>query len=294
MKKKSSDLKNRFLVGSVFIILIAILLPNAFNPTFGILIGILFAALCGMAVWEFMVLLEKKKLQTPKFWVVLGSVLYILTTFFATNFFSIYNYAIFDYLPMFVLFLTVFLIFIFHLHSFKNSLAEIGGAVFGLVYISVPMGLMLRILFQPYIWQDGRAWLLYLIVLTKGTDIAAYFIGRFFGKKKLAPNLSPKKTWAGAIGGVLFALCLSLAAHSWLHYSEVWKIRLDLTMAIVLGLLIPILGQVGDLAESLIKRDVGAKDSSFLPGLGGVFDILDALLFTTPLLYFYLRLINVL
>ena len=294
MKKKVSDLKNRFIVGAICIALIAVILPNAFNPILSIVIACLFAALTGMALWEFMMLQEKKKLYAPKFWVVLGSVLYILATFYATNYYSIYSYTFVEYIPIFILFLTVFAIFISHFHSFKNGLNEIGTTVFGLVYIAVPVGLMLRILFQPYVTQDGRVWLLYLIVLTKGSDIAAYFIGRFFGKKKLAPHLSPKKTWEGAIAGTLFAFCLSLLAYFWLNQTDAWKIQLDLTMAIVLGFLIPILGQVGDLAESLIKRDVGAKDSSFLPGLGGVFDIIDALLFTTPMLYFYLRLTNIL
>ena len=286
--EKKSDLKSRFFVGSVCILILALLLPNAFNPILANLIALIFAALCAMALWEFLVLCEKKQMQPPKAWIITGSILYVLSTFLSVNLSNLV------YVPMLVLSLTIFLIFILHFKNPKNSLNQLGTSIFGLIYIAVPIGFMIHILYQPYILQDGRLWLLYLIILTKGNDIAAYYVGRFFGKRKLASHLSPKKTVLGSFAGITAALIFSLLFYVWLKKPHFWHIQLNLVEAIVLGLLIPIVGQIGDLAESLIKRDVGTKDSSFLPGLGGVLDILDALLFTAPMLYFYLRFQNIL
>ena len=121
-----------------------------------------------------------------------------------------------------------------------------------------------------------------MIVVTVMTDVGAYFAGKKFGKKKLAPNLSPGKTIEGAAGGLMLALIASLVMYF------INSAHLSFFMAVLLGILFGIVGQAGDLAESLLKRDAGVKDSNGLPGLGGVLDIVDSLLFTAPLTYLVL------
>jgi phosphatidate cytidylyltransferase len=136
---------------------------------------------------------------------------------------------------------------------------------------------------------DGRWWLVYLLVVTKITDIGAYFIGRLWGKRRLAPVLSPKKTIEGAFGGFICAILGSLAMVYIGQEFAGKSFPLHPSDALWLGIVIGIFGQIGDLAESLLKRDAAAKDSNTLPGLGGILDMLDSLIFTAPIVYFYLR-----
>jgi len=127
----------------------------------------------------------------------------------------------------------------------------------------------------------------YLIISIFATiwicDSAAFFGGTALGKHKLFPRISPKKSWEGAIFGFVFAiLAMILAKNIVLDF-------LSLKDAVVIGLIIGTFGQLGDLAESLLKRDAGVKDSSsFIPGHGGIFDRFDSLLFSSPIIYLYL------
>jgi phosphatidate cytidylyltransferase len=114
-------------------------------------------------------------------------------------------------------------------------------------------------------------------------DSAAYAIGIPFGKHKLFPRVSPKKSWEGAIAGLLAGVAGMLAARTW------FLPFLTITDAIVLGFIVGGLGQIGDLVESLLKRDASVKDSSnLIPGHGGVLDRFDSLLFVSPLVYLYI------
>ena len=128
-----------------------------------------------------------------------------------------------------------------------------------------------------------RQLLAYLILVTKSGDIGTYFIGKRLGKHSLIPRISPKKTVEGALGGLLFSVVVSLASIGFLPV-------FSLLHLFVMGLILGVLAQIGDLSESLIKRDCGAKDSGrTLPGLGGVLDITDSILFTAPIFYFYVK-----
>ena len=136
----------------------------------------------------------------------------------------------------------------------------------------------------------GRMLIIYLGFVVKMGDVGAYFAGRAFGRHKLLPRISPKKTWEGLFGGIaasvitslVFFLCaggrLGVVAMSWCD-------------ALLLGALLPVVGGVGDMFESLLKRAAGAKDSgTIIPGMGGILDVLDSLLFGAPVLYAYARL----
>ena len=131
---------------------------------------------------------------------------------------------------------------------------------------------------------NGRDLVFFTVLTVWITDTGAYFVGRAIGRHKLSPAVSPGKTWEGSFGSVLagFAAVFGL--------NEVFGLSLALEHRIALGLLLPPVIMVGDLAESALKRGLGIKDSSgFVPGHGGIADRLDSLLFAAPLVYWYLR-----
>jgi phosphatidate cytidylyltransferase len=160
--------------------------------------------------------------------------------------------------------------------------------LFGLMYVAWLGNFITRI---NFVTANGRYWVMYLVVVTKFTDIGAYLIGASVGRHKMIPRISPKKTWEGTVGGLLFAVGGSLLCLHVLR-ANLGADGLTLSHAIVLGLLLGGAAVIGDLAESLIKREAGVKDSStILPGHGGCLDMIDSLLFTAPLLYVYMRLV---
>ncbi|MDD2421090.1 MAG: phosphatidate cytidylyltransferase [Heliobacteriaceae bacterium] len=118
--------------------------------------------------------------------------------------------------------------------------------------------------------------------LTWGTDTGAYFIGRRFGKKRLAPRLSPQKTIEGTIGGMVTAGVIGFFC------GKLWFPQIDPGFWLIAALVVSLIGQMGDLAESALKRAVGAKDSGkIMPGHGGVLDRIDSLLWTAPAVYYF-------
>jgi len=124
----------------------------------------------------------------------------------------------------------------------------------------------------------------FFLLVVLGSDTGAYYVGRAFGKHKLAPNISPGKTWEGAAGGLLAGLLMAALSHLWFFRELPWKWTLPLATVMVL------LGIVGDLTESALKRSAGAKDAAnILPGHGGVLDRLDSLLFNAPVIYYFAR-----
>ena len=161
----------------------------------------------------------------------------------------------------------------------SRALEEMGKIVFGLLYICVPLGLLIFIDKHP----KGNVWIFFLLFVIFMTDTGAFYGGRFFGKHKLYHSVSPGKTWEGAIGGFLCGL-LSVIIFSYLFtgYRDNWYVW-------ILAAFLSILSQVGDLAESMLKRNYGVKDSGrILPGHGGVLDRIDGLLFAIPVLYIFL------
>jgi phosphatidate cytidylyltransferase len=182
-------------------------------------------------------------------------------------------------------FISCFLAFFTHRTSPLGNLAV---TVFGIVYLTIPLGcaLMINYFFSPEQGQDGRLWLLYVLVVSKVTDVGAYFVGKGLGNTKLAPWISPKKTVEGAIGGFISALAVSFIFVSVAKASG--AIALSFVQNLWLSITITILAQLGDLTESLLKRDAGVKDSSRLPGFGGILDVIDSLVFTLPFMYLVL------
>ena len=132
--------------------------------------------------------------------------------------------------------------------------------------------------------EAGRNWVFFALFTTFGSDSAAYFIGRVLGRHRLAPRISPHKSWEGAIGGLLGAAAMSLL----FTLSTPLQITLSIGQGIVLALLVSIFGQIGDLAESLLKRNTGAKESgTVFPGHGGFLDRMDSVVFAGITVYLY-------
>jgi phosphatidate cytidylyltransferase len=132
--------------------------------------------------------------------------------------------------------------------------------------------------------DSGRNWVFFALFITWASDTTAFFIGRRFGRHKLAPNISPGKTWEGTIGGIVGAIIMSILFFT----STPFHLPLVYWQAIVLSILVSIFGQVGDLVESLLKRNMGVKDSGrLLPGHGGILDRLDSIIFAGIVVYYY-------
>jgi phosphatidate cytidylyltransferase len=133
--------------------------------------------------------------------------------------------------------------------------------------------------------QPGVAWIYCVFAITWLQDTAAYFVGRSFGRHKLAPILSPKKTWEGAAGGLIGAILTGIGCVLLLG------LPITLLQGALLGVVGGIAGPLGDLSESLIKRQVGLKDAgNLIPGHGGILDRIDSVLFTVPILYYLIKL----
>jgi phosphatidate cytidylyltransferase len=167
----------------------------------------------------------------------------------------------------------------------QNTFEALGGlatSLFGLAYIS---GLLSYLFYIRTFKADEGVWLiLFLILVTKMGDVGAFAIGNLMGRHTLMARISPRKTVEGFVGGVLTSAAAAALAHPWVS-----RLHGSPTNGFCLGLFLGLLGQLGDLAESLIKRDCQVKDSGRLfAGLGGVLDVLDSLIFTTPLFYAYL------
>lgn len=172
---------------------------------------------------------------------------------------------------------------------FDKMLASVGATVLGVMYVVLLGGhlvaLRTGIGTEPRFQAHVTALLSLFFLVIMGSDTGAYYTGRALGKHKLAPSISPGKTWEGAIGGMIASLLMALLAHFWFFRD------LPLKWALPLAAVMNVLGVLGDLTESALKRGAGAKDAAqILPGHGGLLDRLDSLLLNAPLIYYFGRL----
>jgi phosphatidate cytidylyltransferase len=177
-----------------------------------------------------------------------------------------------------------------------ESLLAVAANVLGFIYIAILFNFAARVMFAvpetgiaPGVVGDTGAFLLlWLLAVTKFTDMGAYLVGSLIGRHKMIPHVSPGKTWEG-FGGAL--LCSQLAGCGlFLLFPQQLAVFGHLGHVVALGFLLALLAVVGDLAESIVKRTLHAKDSgSILPGIGGSLDLIDSVCFTAPAVYFYLK-----
>ncbi|MEN7973601.1 MAG: phosphatidate cytidylyltransferase [Verrucomicrobiota bacterium] len=248
------------------------------------LIGMLVFA--GVGTWEFYGLLNAGGVKTSTKWGVTSGLVFVAATWYhmtgqlsgtllwcilllvvAANFFRILAYP-----------------------DLRKGLDSCMGTILGLVYVPLLWSFVVRLFLQGDLSKPGWA-AFYVILCMKMADSGGYFFGTRFGKHKLAPVISPKKSWEGLLGGIVF--CVVVNVVWWIasngHINSM--VTFSLGHALVLGILFPIVGTAGDLVESLFKRAVNVKDSNTMVyGLGGILDMIDSILFAAPMLYIYIEL----
>lgn len=283
--KQMSVLHQRLIVGGAGVIvgLIAIYLSPvpAFKPIFTALIALVIA----LAMREFYAIARLKNLEpVPSLGMLLGT-LYVFSIALNTQ----YDAA--AMLPEIVLLTSLLSCFLYYFVYQKSPFINLSTMIFSFAYLVVPLSCIISIayFFDGKGLEDNRWWLFYLFAVTKMTDTGGLFFGKKFGKQKLAPTISPKKTWEGALGGFFSAVMMSCLTLAIADIFDNGAFSLTFLQSFFLGASIGIVAQFGDLAESLLKRDGGIKDSSHLPGLGGILDIVDSLIFTAPLVYIFLK-----
>ena len=172
----------------------------------------------------------------------------------------------------------LFIIRIFEGNTSDNTFSYVSNTIFGIVYVSFLMSYLGVIRASG---DNGRELIFFVLLITWMGDTTAYYGGKGFGKHKLAPAISPKKTVEGAIIGLIGSIVGAIIAKSWF-------LDISILNAIAAGILIGVFGQFGDLSESIIKRNLQVKDSGgIIPGHGGILDRVDSLLFSAPVFYYY-------
>ncbi len=233
-------------------------------------------ALIALGLYEFFTMLEKKGIPIYKYFGATIGIIIPLSIFLRFELTRGWEF-LFISIALGTLFVLQF-----SRRQSSNAVLAISATMFALFYISWFFSFMIKLKLLPY----GTALVGFLLLVTKGADIGAFFVGRRFGRRALIPHISPKKTVEGAFGGIATAVIAALASRVFLPPLSAFS-WLNL---ILLGFVLGVLGMLGDLSESLIKRDCAAKDSgSVLPGMGGVMDVIDSLLFTAPAFYFYMN-----
>src|ERR1043165_651989 len=254
----------------------------------------LLISLFGMiGLWEFYRMLDHKGLPNFKITAMICGAVMLAGSFY--YFSKIGPAGSYDFEIAFLLFflLTVFGRQMFARLRYDEPLKTMAYTLFGLLYVLWLFNFVTKIVYLIPRAADGgltgQYYCVYLIAVTKFSDMGAYLTGSLVGKHLMTPQISAKKTWEGFFGALAFALLCSLMLVKLMpgHLSI-----LNWTHATILGLLLGFAAVIGDLAESVLKRSTGVKDSgNFLPGIGGALDLIDSLLFTAPLLFFYLRLV---
>lgn len=269
----TTDLNLRLLVSSLALAITLFSIYFSTYPFFQPIFTLLLAAVIGVALWEYYQFAKAKGFNPPIALAILCSTLYTFAVYFSTAFEK------WSHLPQLALLVDFIVLFAYFFIFNKDSFITLAITVFGLVYLAMTLATALNITFD-----FGRFYLFYAIFVTKMTDTGAFFCGKRFGRHKLAPFISPNKTWEGTLGGIAAALISGVILNFLPHGLP----KLTLSTSLILPFLIAILAQFGDLAESILKRDAGVKDSNRLPGLGGILDMVDSLVFTLPLIYLFL------
>ncbi|MCX6896150.1 MAG: phosphatidate cytidylyltransferase [Verrucomicrobia bacterium] len=165
------------------------------------------------------------------------------------------------------------------------GILAISTTIFGLLYVPWLLNFIQKINFFPGV--DGKYYVLYFILVTKFSDMGAYIVGSLIGRHKMIPRISPGKTWEGFGGAIVVSTGASLV---FAHFLGDHMTGMTPLHAVVLGVVLSSTAVIGDLIESLFKREAGVKDSgTFFPGIGGILDLLDSILFNAPIMYLYLR-----
>jgi phosphatidate cytidylyltransferase len=252
-------------------ILIAMVIASIFNIWLFNTVIIFFIII---GLYEFFTMLEKKGLMIYKYFGIgMGTII---------PFSILFRFELTKKWELLFIVLTLLFLIIMQFKRRKNSgvIVDISTTLFGILYVSWFLSFLIKIRYLP----EGIGLLGAVLLITKLGDIGAYLVGTRFGKTPLIPRISPNKSVEGSMGGLLFSVLGAFVSKSFTDFSYLH--------ILFIGVFLGILGQLGDLSESLMKRDCEVKDSgNILPGMGGILDQLDSLLFTAPVFYFYLSIV---
>ncbi|MBP7088549.1 MAG: phosphatidate cytidylyltransferase [Candidatus Omnitrophica bacterium] len=248
------------------------------------IVGVIYYPLCGLftcllivaGLYEFYYMVEKKGVNLFKLLGILVGVLIPITIYF--------RFPVGEGWQFLFAIIGIFILFLLELTKKQThqSVLSISATVFGVIYISWCFSFLIRIRQLP----AGALLTGFLILVTKSSDIGAYLWGNSFGRTPLIQRISPKKSLEGAIGGFFTCLGVGITFSFFIESISFWE-------KFFLIVILAIIAQLGDLFESLIKRDCGVKDSgTFLPGMGGVLDVIDSLIFTAPTFYLFLTMMR--
>lgn len=277
----------RTFLGGGFGLLFILVLLNSSTPFMGIILSLLTAVVFCVAFYE-----------TLSFFLFPTSLIYKLIALPLIAIPVCYSSSLLaDTSSNCVLLFTVIAILIFSF-SFvfaypRYTLTHISGFYFGLMYLYIPLYYALSIMFFEGVKIEGRLFFLEVLLVAKATDIGAFYVGKTIGKSPLALQLSPKKTWEGLFGGLVFSQIvywLFLYVTPQIEFFS--KLTNSFGVGAIIALCISLIAVFSDLFESMIKRLAQIKDSGVIPGVGGALDAIDSLLFVIPFAYAIMQLIG--
>lgn len=251
----------------------------------------LIGSLAMLGLWEYYTMLDHKKLPNFKIIGLISGVIFLVGSFYSFSHYGPLHSYDFEVATLLFFLLVVFGRQMFQRTRDISPLETMAYTLFGLFYVIWMFTFVTKIVYvlprDTAGHVTGHMYVLFLILVTKFSDMGAYLTGSLIGKHLLVPHISPKKTWEGFFGALAFSVggaCGMVALIpqrlSYFHQRD----------AVILGLVLGFAAIIGDLGESIIKRSCDVKDSgSLLPGIGGALDLIDSILFTAPLLFFYLR-----
>lgn len=268
------------------------------SPPLGIWLLPFFLTVVGLATHECMVLFAAQGLHPIRWPAFVGAFVVVLSTYAATTIAhgdgTLTQQERWMSLAWTNFALAVALVLVLAVHVAQydgpaRHLVHAALAMFAVAYVALPCSFLVVLrMFHDNHW--GMTAVVSLLVVVKMSDVGAYFTGRLFGRHKLFPALSPGKTIEGTLGGILTSAAASWAYFAWIAPTLVGEgyTTPSLVPTLLYGIVVGTLGVIGDLAESMFKRDSARKDSStWLPGLGGVLDIMDSVLLSAPAAYFF-------
>ena len=279
----SDKLQNLLVRGASGVVLFGVVLGAAFLGYWGF--GALMLLITVVGVWEFYQLTMAKGAMPQCCMGIVTSILLLITAFSAILLaVPCVESAVGECLPFVLLATIAAFALIFFVEVFRNKenpTQNIASTIMGVIYVALPMSLMLFIPFMlsPDKWNP---WIfLFYLFLVWGNDVFAYLVGISIGRHKMCPRLSPKKSWEGFFGGVLGSLAMGVLG--------AYVVEGNYLVWLGLALVVSLSSVVGDLVESMFKRDAGVKDSgNFIPGHGGMLDRFDALILSAPFAFVYL------
>jgi len=264
--------KNRFLSSTLMITLSALAVLNEW-----VMIAVVLALTIG-GLYEFFYMIKKKGIPIYSYTGIFIGVLIPASIY--SRFELTRNWELLFIVVAFL----IILILQFARKDNSNAIVGIATTMFGVFYVSWLFSFLVKIrLLLPD--PEGMKLLAFILLVTKCGDMGALLVGSRWGKHPLLPRISPNKSVEGAVGSFIFSVLSAVLAYQWLPASAhipIWQVGM-------MGAFFGGIGQIGDLSESLIKRDCGVKDSGkFLPDAGGVLDAIDSLLFSAPAFYLYI------